>query len=82
MMGVCLQEREYLLRLAKKLTWQLGYMVEQNVESPLMPAVAEKFEQYGAEDGGGLTEKFCDVIRIESKKLAKMVKDDGVKGNA
>jgi hypothetical protein len=44
--------------------------------------VAEKFEQYGAEDGGGLTEKFCDVIRIESKKLAKMVKDDGVKGNA
>lgn len=64
------------------MTWQLGYMVEQNVEIPLMPDVAEKFEQYGAEDGGGSTEKFGDFIRIESKKWAKMVKDDGVKGDA
>ena len=64
------------------MTWQLGYMVEQNVEILRMPDVAEKFEQYGAEDGGGSTEKFGDFIRIESKKWAKMVKDDGVKGDA
>ena len=33
-----------------------------------MPDVAEKFEHYGAEDGGGSTEKFADFIKLESKK--------------
>ena len=48
----------------------------------LMPDVAEKFEQYGAEDGGGSTEKFSDFIKVESKKWAKVVKDANVKGDA
>lgn len=48
----------------------------------LMPDVAEKFEQYGAEDGGGSTEKFADFIKVESRKWAKVVKDANVKGDA
>ena len=48
----------------------------------LMPDVAEKFEQYGAEDGGGSTEKFGDFIKVESKKWAKVVKEANVKGDA
>ena len=48
----------------------------------LMPDVAEKFEQYGAEDGGGSTAKFADFIKVESKKWAKVVKDANVKGDA
>ena len=45
----------------------------------LMPDVAEKFEQYGAEDGGGSTEKFGAFMQSESKKWAKVVKEAGVK---
>ena len=41
--------------------------------------VAEKFEQYGAEDGGGSTEKFGSFIQEEFRKWAKVVKDAGVK---
>ncbi|MFC5522012.1 Bug family tripartite tricarboxylate transporter substrate binding protein [Polaromonas jejuensis] len=48
----------------------------------LMPDVAEKFEQYGAEDGGGSSEKFGDFIKVEAKKWAKVVKDAGVKADA
>ena len=48
----------------------------------LMPDVAEKFEQYGAEDGGGSPEKFGDFIKVEAKKWAKVVKDANVKGDA
>ena len=47
-----------------------------------MPDVAEKFEQYGAEDGGGSAEKFANFIKVEAKKWAKVVKDANVKGDA
>ncbi len=47
-----------------------------------MPDVMEKFDQYGAEDGGGSAEKFGDFIRVEAKKWAKVVKDANVKGDA
>ena len=47
-----------------------------------MPDVAEKFEQYGAEDGGGSNEKFGNFIMDEAKKWAKVVKDAGVKVEA
>ena len=47
----------------------------------LMPDVAEKFEQYGAEDGGGTTEKFGSFIIEEARKWAKVVKDAGVKAD-
>jgi tripartite-type tricarboxylate transporter receptor subunit TctC len=47
-----------------------------------MPDVVEKFEQYGAEDGGGTPEKFSNFIQVEAKKWAKVVKDAGVKADA
>ena len=48
----------------------------------LMPEVMEKFEQYGAEDGGGSPQKFGDFIKVEAKKWAKVVKDAGVKAES
>jgi len=47
-----------------------------------MPDVAEKFEQYGAEDGGGSVEKFGAFLQSEAAKWAKVVKDAKVKPDA
>jgi tripartite-type tricarboxylate transporter receptor subunit TctC len=47
-----------------------------------MPDVMAKFEQYGAEDGGGSAEKFAAFIRSEGVKWAKVVKDANVKMDA
>ena len=47
-----------------------------------MPDVMEKFEQYGAEDGGGSSEKFAAFIRSEGVKWAKVVKEAHVKMDA
>ena len=47
-----------------------------------MPDVAEKFEQYGAEDGGGSVEKFAEFMKVEAVKWAKVVKDANVKMDA
>ncbi len=47
-----------------------------------MPDVMAKFEQYGAEDGGGSAEKFAQFIRDESTKWAKVVKDANVRMDA
>ena len=44
-----------------------------------MPDVIEKFEQYGAEDGGGSSEKFAAFIRSEGVKWAKVVKEANVR---
>ncbi len=41
----------------------------------LMPDVMDKFEQYGAEDGGGSTERFADFIKTEQVKWAKVIKE-------
>jgi tripartite-type tricarboxylate transporter receptor subunit TctC len=40
-----------------------------------MHDVQEKFDQYGAEDGGGSPEKFGEFIKTEAKKWAKVVHD-------
>jgi tripartite-type tricarboxylate transporter receptor subunit TctC len=48
----------------------------------LMPDVMERFETYGAEDGGGTPEKFAQFMHIESQKWAKVVKDANVKADA
>jgi tripartite-type tricarboxylate transporter receptor subunit TctC len=45
----------------------------------LMPDVIEKFDQYGAEDGGGSPEKFDAFMKAEAKKWAKVCKDANVK---
>ena len=41
----------------------------------LMSDVMEKFDQYGAEDGGGSTERFAEFIKTETVKWAKVVKE-------
>jgi tripartite-type tricarboxylate transporter receptor subunit TctC len=40
-----------------------------------MPDVIEKLDQYGAEDGGGSTEKFAEFIHTEQIKWAKVIKE-------
>jgi tripartite-type tricarboxylate transporter receptor subunit TctC len=40
-----------------------------------MPDVMERFEQYGAEDGGGSTERFAEFIKTEQAKWAKVIKE-------
>ncbi|MEY3514573.1 MAG: hypothetical protein RL420_1596 [Pseudomonadota bacterium] len=40
-----------------------------------MPDVIEKFDLYGAEDGGGSPERFAEFIRNETQKWAKVIKD-------
>lgn len=47
-----------------------------------MQDVQEKFEQYGAEDGGGSPEKFGAFMLVEAKKWAKVCKDANVKVDA
>ena len=40
-----------------------------------MPDVIEKFDQYGAEDGGGSTERFAQFMKTEQTKWAKVIKE-------
>ena len=44
-----------------------------------MPDVQEKMDQYGAEDGGGSTEKFASFIKSEQQKWAQVAKAAHVK---
>ena len=48
----------------------------------LMPDVAEKLDQFGAEDGGGSAEKFSEFIRSEQTKWTQVAKDANVKVDA
>ena len=41
--------------------------------------VQDKFDQFGAEDGGGTPEKFAQFIAAEQKKWAKVCKDANVR---
>lgn len=47
-----------------------------------MPGVQEKMEQFGAEDGGGSTEKFAQFIKAEQAKWSKVAKAAGIKPEA
>ena len=47
-----------------------------------MPDVQEKMEQYGAEDGGGSTEKFASFIKAEQVKWAQVAADAKVRVDA
>ena len=47
-----------------------------------MPEVVEKFDLYGAEDGGGSPERFADFIRNETQKWAKVIKEAKVHADA
>ena len=47
-----------------------------------MPDVMEKLDQFGAEDGGGTSQRFADFIRTEQQKWAKVVKEAKVSADA
>ena len=46
-----------------------------------MPDVIERFDQYGAEDGGGSQEKFASFIKGEIAKWGKIVKDNNIRAD-
>ena len=63
-----------------KLPAAIAQKVNADVNTVLaLPDVQEKMDTYGAEDGGGSTEKFASFIHTEIVKWAKVVKDADVK---
>lgn len=63
-----------------KLPTPIAQKINQDVNLVLaMPDVQEKLDTYGAEDGGGSSDKFAQFIRSETSKWAKVVKDGNVK---
>jgi tripartite-type tricarboxylate transporter receptor subunit TctC len=62
-----------------KLPSAIVQKVNQDVNTVLaMPDVQEKLDTYGAEDGGGSSEKFRQFIATEIAKWARVVKDGKV----
>jgi tripartite-type tricarboxylate transporter receptor subunit TctC len=63
-----------------KLPLAIVQKVNRDVNTVLaMPDVQEKLETYGAEDGGGSSEKFTEFIRTEIATWGKVVKEGKVK---
>ena len=63
-----------------KLPTPIAQKVNRDVNTVLaLPDVQDKLDTYGAEDGGGTTEKFAQFIRAEQAKWTKVVRDAGVK---
>ena len=66
-----------------KLPGAIAQKINRDVNTVLaMPDVQEKLDTYGAEDGGGSTEKFTQFIQTEIAKWAKVVKEGNVKGES
>jgi tripartite-type tricarboxylate transporter receptor subunit TctC len=63
-----------------KLPAPIAQKMNEDVNKVLaMADVQEKLETYGAEDGGGTSEKFAAFIRSEMAKWAKVVKDGNIR---
>ena len=63
-----------------KLPTPIAQKINRDVNTVLaMPDVQERLDSYGAEDGGGSSEKFAQFIRSEIAKWAKVVKGGNVK---
>ncbi len=63
-----------------KLPAAIVQKVNRDVNAVLaMPDVQEKLDTYGAEDGGGTSEKFAQFIRTEQEKWGKVVREGNVK---
>lgn len=63
-----------------KLPTPIAQKINRDVNQILaLPEVQEKLDTYGAEDGGGSSDKFAQFIRSETAKWAKVVKDGNVK---
>lgn len=66
-----------------KLPAAMAQRMNEDINKVLtMPDVQEKLDQYGAEDGGGSSQRFADFIRSEQQKWAKVVKDARVSADA
>ena len=66
-----------------KLPSAIAKKMNEDVNKVLaMPDVQERLDSYGAEDGGGSTEKFANFIRSETAQWAKVVKEGNVKGDS
>jgi tripartite-type tricarboxylate transporter receptor subunit TctC len=73
----------YGLMAPSKLPAAMVQRMNEDVNKVLaMPDVQEKMDQYGAEDGGGSTEKFASFIRAEQKKWALVAQQAKVKADA
>ncbi len=63
-----------------KLPAAVAQKINEDVNKVLaMPDVQERLDTYGAEDGGGSSEKFAAFIRSEGAQWAKVVKDGQIK---
>ena len=63
-----------------KLPSVIAEKINRDVNTVLaQPDVQEKFDTYGAEDGGGTREKFAQFIASEQVKWARVVKEGNVK---
>ena len=63
-----------------KLPTAMAKRMNEDVNKVLaMPDVQERLDSFGAEDGGGSTEKFAEFIRNEMAQWAKVVKEGNVK---
>ncbi len=63
-----------------KLPAPIAQKMNEDVNKVLaMADVQEKLETYGAEDGGGTSEKFAAFIRSETAKWTKVVKDGNIR---
>lgn len=63
-----------------KLPAPIAQRMNEDVNKVLaMADVQEKLETYGAEDGGGTSEKFAAFIRSETAKWSKVVKDGNIR---
>jgi tripartite-type tricarboxylate transporter receptor subunit TctC len=63
-----------------KLPAPIAQKMNEDVNKVLaMPDVQERLDTYGAEDGGGTAEKFAALIRSETAKWSKVVKDGNIK---
>ncbi len=70
----------YGLAAPKGLSPVIAQKINQDTNLVLaLPDVQEKMDTYGAEDGGGSSEKFATFIHTEIVKWAKVVKDADVK---
>ena len=70
----------YGLAAPKGLPVAIAQKINQDTNLVLaLPDVQEKMDTYGAEDGGGSSEKFATFIHTEIVKWAKVVKDADVK---
>jgi len=63
-----------------KLPTPIAQKINRDVNAILaMPDVQERLDTYGAEDGGGSSDKFAKFIQTEITKWSKVVKEANVK---